>query len=350
MKKYLLLICIALSLRAESQVCLGNTDYSTVVFFDPAWLYGCSTGSSCSGAPTALSNLAACEPVQALEACAPAPSGCGTAQKGSDLWFRFFALADTALISVIQNTSFVASIQAFSGNPVCDSLVQIGCATASGPSSGVKLYLNGLNVNEIYWFRVFGTATNVSQRTGNFCFCGSVGLSNTTLGNLFSYFTARSQEGIVSLRWETGNAPTQYFTIEKSTDAQSFESIGRVEPEAGSLTQAFRFDDQYPRAGFNYYRIRAVDASGASEVSSTQVVHIGDEPGYRILQNPISDVLRVFAANAFTGEVISVSGVILSTWNLLPGDNEIDATTWIPGCYFFRNSATGDMQKFIVMR
>ncbi len=39
-----------ISLMAEAQLCPGGgTDFSNAVTFDPSWIYGCNTGTSCNG-------------------------------------------------------------------------------------------------------------------------------------------------------------------------------------------------------------------------------------------------------------------------------------------------------------
>jgi len=111
-----------------------------------------------------------------MDACAPAPSCGNVPNNASDIWFKFYASSATAHISCFQNTSLVIGVQAFSGGPVCGSLSEIGCALAGGPSSGVQLNLSGLSPGVLYYFRIFGSANPVSQRTGLYCFCGSTGL------------------------------------------------------------------------------------------------------------------------------------------------------------------------------
>src|SRR5215212_12050438 len=123
MKKLLALpVFLIAFIFSNAQLCPGGgTDFSSAVFFTPAWISGCATGTSCSGG-TVFDNRAACEPTTAIDPCAPTPS-CGTVgQMGSDLWFKFYASGTTATISVIQSVSFIATVQAFSGGPTCGSL------------------------------------------------------------------------------------------------------------------------------------------------------------------------------------------------------------------------------------
>src|SRR5690349_8269093 len=115
-------------LPAMAQLCPGGgVDFNSAVTFDPAWIYGCNTGTSCNGG-VSLSNRVACQPTAALDACAPAPSCGNIVTNASNVWFKFYAAGPTALISCFQNSSFVIGIQAFSGGPACGSLTELGCA------------------------------------------------------------------------------------------------------------------------------------------------------------------------------------------------------------------------------
>src|SRR5688500_17474388 len=171
------------------------------VTFDPAWIYGCNTGTSCNGGVN-FDNRFSCQPTTAMDACAPAPT-CGTAaNNGSNIWFKFYASASTVTISCFQNTSFVIGVQAFSGEATCGSLTQIGCAIAGGPSSGVNLTISGLTVGELYYYRIFGSSVPISQRTGIYCFCGTTGLDNYILASGLNSFKGNSGEHSIKLMWE----------------------------------------------------------------------------------------------------------------------------------------------------
>jgi hypothetical protein len=179
MKNVALFVLLMLTMVSKAQLCLNDSTFATQVAYNPGWVYGCATGTSCSGG-TEFTNMSSCELLGGIDSCAPTPSCC-QGGSGSDLWFSFYALRDTVIISVIQNTSFVVAIQAFSGGPGCGSLTEIGCTVAGGPSGGAALVLPNMVVGAQYFYRVFGCTSGQSQQTGIFCFCGSVGLSETAL-------------------------------------------------------------------------------------------------------------------------------------------------------------------------
>jgi hypothetical protein len=167
---------LILSTETHSQLCPGGgTTFSTSVTFLQSWTSGCSGTTSCTGG-IVLDNRSTCEPSTVMDPCAPTPSGTIPADNGSDLWFKFYATGTTAAIHVKQSVSFMAAVQAFSGGPTCGALTEIGSIVASGISVGVTLNLSSLTTGNAYYFRVFGSSSNSSQRTGTFCFCGSTGL------------------------------------------------------------------------------------------------------------------------------------------------------------------------------
>ncbi|MDN5205528.1 GEVED domain-containing protein [Fulvivirgaceae bacterium BMA10] len=71
------------------------------------------------------------------------------------------------------------------------------------------------------------------------------------------------------LQWKTASEiNNEFFTIERSSDAKTFEILGRVEG-AGNSNVLLKYDwtDTKPLAGTSYYRIKQTDYDGAFEYS-----------------------------------------------------------------------------------
>lgn len=82
-------------------------------------------------------------------------------------------------------------------------------------------------------------------------------------------FTASPLEASVRLDWSTATElNNDYFTVERSEDAITFETIGKV---FGSGTSSemhdYEFSDNAPRDGVNYYRLLQVDYDGKYQLS-----------------------------------------------------------------------------------
>lgn len=317
--------------------------------FDPSWVSGCATGTSCSGGTT-FSNLAACEPTTAIDPCAPAPTACGSANNGSDLWFRFYATGTTATISVIQNTSFVAAIQAFAPGADCATLVELGCAVAGGPSGGVQLGLTGLVPGGLYHFRVYGSAPNVSQRTGNFCFCGSTGMSTTPLPVALR-LAAMARGGAVALTWTAADASAvAHYEVQRSADAVVFEPLSRIAVQGDATDAAQAFVDHAPLAGTSYYRIVAVGRDGGSENSNVVEAAPDAAEALTIAPNPCIGELRLHATRALQAEILSMDGSRMMVLDVAEGSQAFDLHGLAEGMYLLRDRGTGAVKRFAVLR
>ncbi|HTL10381.1 MAG TPA: hypothetical protein VL307_19035 [Chitinophagaceae bacterium] len=340
------------SFAAEAQVCPGGgSNFSSAVSFDPAWIYGCNTGTSCNGG-VAFDNRNACEPITSMDACAPAPI-CGVlGNSGSDIWFRFYASNATALISCFQNTSLVLGIQAFSGGLTCGSLVTIGCALSLGPSSGVQLRLNGLQPGTLYYFRIFGSANPVSQRTGLYCFCGSTGLGNyLILPVLINQVQAKVLNQTAAIRWRaTTHDASHHFVLERSEDAIHYTEVQSATVSSPGVEQEYSLVDQPASNGTYYYRIKNAYADGRYDYSETVSVKINGLPAVALASNCVKDHLQVRSAGNLLAEIVDITGKPLKRYSLAAGNNMLAVADLRCGLYLLRCPKTGETQRFIVSR
>jgi hypothetical protein len=281
-----------------------------------------------------------------MDACAPAPSCGNVSNNASDVWFRFYAPTGTATISCFQNSSFVIGIQALSGGPLCGSLTELGCALSSGPSSGVQLHLSGLLPGTMYYFRIFGSAGPVSQRTGIYCFCGTTGLSSALLPATISDFKGVVNSDKIDLQWRASSIGQNIFEPEHSTDGISFSPIGQVSAAAlpGALT--YHYTDAAPAKGNNYYRLKQVAPGGHNSYSDIILVKTGPAPAFSLLANPVRAQLPVSAAAAMTVVIYDAGGRPLQSIRLQAGHNAVPVSQLPAGLYFIRSGQNGTVQKF----
>jgi hypothetical protein len=348
MKYYILFLLLGCGLNGRSQLCLGNTTQATAAPFDQNWVYGCATGTSCSGG-TQFSNLTVCEPLTAMDLCAPAPS-CGAGTNGSDLWFTFYASNTTATINVIQNTSYVAAIQAFSGGTDCALLTEIGCGIAGGPSSGAQLLLSGLTIGELYYYRVYGSSNNNSQLTGNYCFCGSTGISGIPLAPNLKLDVVAEDES-ARLYWTVSEgANVDHYDIERGSDGSTFETVSAIEADQHAGTQDYEFLDRLLPDGSNYYRLKAVDADGVATYSNSAEIQIEHRSTFLIAGNPTLDVLHVHAQKPFVCNIFNMHGVTVIQHSISVGENEMDVAMLPSGGYYLKNIHDGAVCRFFIQR
>ena len=346
----LVLTCI-IHKSVNAQLCPGGgTTFANAVLFNQSWTSACTSGTSCTGG-VILDNRVACEPTTTMDACAPVPSCTVNAQDGSDIWFKFYATGTTATLNLIQSVSFVATKQAFSGGPTCGGLTEIGCAKAAGPSSGVALNLTGLTLGQLYYFRVFGSASAASQRTGTYCFCGSAGLGSSVLPVVLSSFKAIAQKGKTLLNWTTeSETNSRWFEIERSTDGSHYETIGKINAMGTTTAKTnYMFLDLTPFKGINFYRLKLVDLDYRFEYSNIVSAKIDFPVSLHIFPVPAANSLFVESATDNPIRIFNTSGYLIKIITVKKGRNKIDISDLPTGVYFIRQSSTAEAIKFQVL-
>lgn len=345
-----LAVMLFLSSAVSAQMCPGGAVNfaSGAVTFDPGWIYGCNTGTSCNGGVN-FDNRLSCQPTTAMDACAPAPT-CGTlANNASNIWFKFYAAASTVTISCFQNTSFVIGVQAFTGGPTCGSLTQVGCALAGGPSSGVNLTMTGLTVGQLYYYRIFGSSGPESQRTGLYCFCGTTGLTDHVLASGLQSFKGYTSDNAIRLIWEVSdNSMPADFEIEMSSDQMVFNTVGRVSTSFNRNEYSFSFapgdsDDLY-------YRLRYINASGAVIYSPVLKLKTKGSALASFTYLSKSNQLRIRLQKKSSFILCNVPGNVVQQFSLSAGENLVSVKNVPGGVYFVKNVDGAAVQKIVVVR
>ncbi len=133
------------------------------------------------------------------------------------------------------------------------------------------------------WFDIGGTAT--ANTTGSITSGYFTTFSKFTLGNLVGgtnplpvelvEFTAAPSKDKVKLSWITASeVNNDFFTIEKSKDALTFEEVARVKG-SGTTNSMMEYDclDEKPHPGTSYYRLKQTDFDGTTEYSELRSVN-----------------------------------------------------------------------------
>ncbi len=123
----------------------------------------------------------------------------------------------------------------------------------------------------------------------------------------------------VNCTWETASEiNNDYFTIERSTDGNHFESIGRVKGKGNTNTNTrYRFTDNNPLAGISYYRLKQTDFDNTYTYSAIKRVGSSEKLNSAISlyyenNNPIVKINAEVVSNAII-ELISLAGIPLFT-------------------------------------
>lgn len=147
--------------------------------------------------------------------------------------------------------------------------------------------------------------------------------ANGTLPIVFSSFKAFEENKSVSVEWQTNAAAEiNQYKIERSTDGKNFSAIGQM--QAKNLSNNFyNFTDDYPSAGYNYYRVASVSIDGSIKYSAVATVYIsnGTAPMIKVFPNPVSgNVIHLQMINHPPGiykiRLVNMMGKIVMTKEL----------------------------------
>jgi hypothetical protein len=177
------------------------------------------------------------------------------------------------------------------------------------------------------------------------------------LGAEVTSFFAKKNAAATDLSWLTASEKDNaLFQIERSANATDFATIGEVKGAGSSNgVKNYTFTDATPLSGVNYYRLKAVEYSGATTTSKVVSVNFTGKGGDKmsLSPNPTHDIVRVelMAADASTvlaqitdmmGRVVLSQNVAVSKGaNLLP----FSVSALPSGAYFVK--INGEAARFV---
>jgi hypothetical protein len=145
---------------------------------------------------------------------------------------------------------------------------------------------------------------------------------------------AAKEAGRNRIDWKVAaeSAGTAY-TVERSTDGQSFERIGKLSGTGGAGSYAYF--DEAPAAGTNYYRLN-IDEAGSNSFSRIVSVNNGTTGLIRVSPVPASSTVRIEVRDAAAidrqGSILDMQGREMQRFLVQPSQ-EIDLRNWPSGIY-----------------
>lgn len=141
--------------------------------------------------------------------------------------------------------------------------------------------------------------------------------TNGTLPVKLISFAAILANEKVNCTWETASETNNdYFTIERSKDGSSFESIGNVKGQGNSnINTRYSYTDNNPFGGISYYRLKQTDFDGKYTYSTIKKVGSNEKLTSEIYlyyenNTPIIKINALVENNAII-EIINLNGTKL---------------------------------------
>ena len=161
-------------------------------------------------------------------------------------------------------------------------------------------------------------------------------------------FNAKSADGTVKLEWATASeTDNDYFDIQRSANARSWEAIGRAEG-AGTLKSISYYSstDASPLEGTSYYRLKIVDLAGKADYSNITAVSIKIGSAVSIYPNPATTSLTVSGMVNGTVVIYNLSGQKVLQTRVTSEKTGISVSELPIGSYLIK-SEDGEKFKFI---
>lgn len=147
------------------------------------------------------------------------------------------------------------------------------------------------------------------------------------------------KEGLTSLlTWITSiELNSDYFEIERSTDAKSWINLGIVQAAGNSNAKNnYNFVDSIPESGLNYYRLKMVDLDGTYAYSRIKSVNFPEFSWAVLYPNPVNDILQITISNKRVRKIrlIDSYGRTMFNEQVSSASMRVDMKSYVPGAYF----------------
>jgi hypothetical protein len=244
------------------------------------------------------------------------------------------------------------------GPPAGFTAINWGQVTSAGWNTVSGLSLPVATSNIRLRFRLVGpppsnpmfslqTAIDGITLTGSGASCGLASLPVELLN-----FNAKTKGRAIALDWATASErDNSHFVVERSADGRAFAAIDEVRG-AGTTTvlQQYKYMDEAPLQGLNYYRLKQVDFDGHFKYSPIRSVLAGHRGEIVMAPSPAIDrvtaVLEAAATEDGNWQVFDASGRLMQSgvWPVDAAQLEVDVAALPQGVYQFRVVAGRQIQ------
>ncbi len=160
-------------------------------------------------------------------------------------------------------------------------------------------------------------------------------------------FSGKEEPAYNVLSWKATCTGQTSFFIERSTDGNSYATIGIVNAADGNCDLPFYYNDVQPPQGKSFYRLRINENNSADKYSNVLVLNrkSGNEVKVEIIPNPVTSGqadLRITSAATYNARIklVDINGKTLFTTQavLQPGINpiKINVASLSAGLYYLQ--------------
>lgn len=163
---------------------------------------------------------------------------------------------------------------------------------------------------------------------------------NTLLDNQFLQFGAEcTADQSVWLTWEIEEEKdNQFFEVERSLDGMNWEIIGNI--ISSNTAEVYKFKDQNPLNGQNYYRLKITDIHNEVSYSNISTISLSQDIGYWVYPNPNQGIFNVdfkgLNESYYLVEVFDALGRVVYKEELSSNKNTLNLQEQAKGVYTLR--------------
>lgn len=273
-----------------------------------------------------------------------APCDAGTTV-ANDVWYKFTTGTTGGSVTITVTTTYAdAVVQALDGTcglflpmtpTASTTLGSNGCI--DGPAAGQEYGTYTVLANTTYYFRVYGYgAVGGSGKEGTF----TIVATGTPLAIKLDNITATNIGTLNRIDWNTQTEDIgDRFELERSSDGKEYTTISSVLAK-GKASQ-YSYVDERAYTGINYYRIKMLDASGATQYSKVVTATVKNTRfEVSAFPNPVSDKLTIRVSNGIQPNaqvvMMDIAGKVIRRITISDVETSIDMQGMAKGVYLIK--------------
>lgn len=182
--------------------------------------------------------------------------------------------------------------------------------TLGTPVMAMFTYENKDMIAFRYGARSGANISNAGERLNSLWFKAFNLTPPSTLPIHFHSFAATYDKKKASLNWTAeSDENAGFFTVERSTNGTTYQSIGRLPASFGKASYTLTDDNLPATAAIVYYRIQSREKSGETNYSSIKIIRLNQEAAAAIClyPNPVQKTANLTLPAAWQSQPVTVS-------------------------------------------